>query len=331
MDKVGFSPEDRKVIRHIKSVADRNNGVSLKNISKNTELNLVKIEKSIDNLSRIYSLDLKDEKVYLANSHIDRAFPLEFSEELRYLNSKTYYEESVDSTNSILKKLAVDNNIDTGTIIVAEHQTKGRGQTGKSWFDLEFASIIMSCFLKLDINIDMVQIIPITVGLALAETINKHCAVESEIKWPNDILINNRKVAGVLLEGSIMQNKLEYAIIGIGINVNYQENQFPSDLKNKSTSLRIETNRINNRLNILNELIENLDQYIYTLMNGENQLIANRANKLLHHRGNVVLYKGDKYIIDSINPSGKLLLTGLNDGNRIEINSSGDIEYAYGY
>ncbi len=331
MDKVGFSLDDRKIIKHIKSVADRNNGVTIKNISKEFGLSLNQIEKSLDKLNKIYSININDGKVFITSDHIDRAFPTEFSDDLNYLNSDTFYEDSVDSTNSILKKLAVENQLDSGSILVTEHQTKGRGQTGKSWFDIELSSVLMSCYLKLDINIDTIQIIPTAVGLALSDTINKHCAVDTEIKWPNDIYIDGRKVAGILLEGSIMQNKLEYAVIGIGINVNYEENQFPSDLRNKATSLRIETNKIINRMKILNKLIENLDKYIDLLMKGEQQLIANKANKILHHRGNVVLYGTDKYLIDSINQYGKLILTRLNDGHKIELTSSGDIEYAYGY
>jgi BirA family biotin operon repressor/biotin-[acetyl-CoA-carboxylase] ligase len=331
MDKVGFSPDDRKIIKHIKSNADRNNGVSIKNISKQTNLNVNKINKSIEKLNRIYSIDINDGKVFITNDHIDRAFPTEFSDDLLYLNSDTFYEDSVESTNSILKKLAVENKLNSGTVLVTEHQTKGRGQTGKSWFDIELASVLMSCYLNLNLNIDTVQIIPTAVGLALSDTITKHCAVDTEIKWPNDIYIDGRKVAGILLEGSIMQNKLEYAIIGIGINVNYEENQFPPDLRNKSTSLRIETNKIINRMKILNKLIENIDGYIDLLMKGEQQLISNKANKILHHRGNVVLYGKDKYLVDSINKYGKLSLTRLNDGHKIELTSSGDIEYAYGY
>ncbi|MFW5799338.1 MAG: biotin--[acetyl-CoA-carboxylase] ligase, partial [Spirochaetota bacterium] len=315
-----------------KANSNKNNGVSIKNLTKKLELSNEQIMKSIDKLKSLYSINDKDtNNIYFANSHIDRSFPLEFDSGLNHINSDAYYYENIDSTNSFFKILMIKDNIKHGSVIVTEHQTKGRGQKNRLWEDKPFLSLLLSVFLKLNMNISNLLLLSPTIGLAVSETIVKHCSLDTEIKWPNDIYVSGRKCAGILVESSVLQSNIENAIIGIGINANYQEDDLPQNIKNLATSLRIETGIINNRMKILNELLVHLDNYLTMLFEGRNEEIANKVSKILHHRGNVVIYKDTRYMIDSINTKGELVLINMsNNEEKIAISSAGDLEYAYG-
>lgn len=327
-----YTPMDRKIIKYIKKHSNRNKSLTINNILKH--LNLTQEEeiiKSIERLNNIYTIDIKENKLFLINTPVDRALPLEFDDDLNHFNSLSYYTEEVTSTNGFLKQLAKENKIKHGAILITEHQTDGRGQLNRVWEDKTFMSILMSTFLDLNINIEKVLLLSATVGLALSKTIKGHCSLNPQIKWPNDVYISGKKCAGILVEGSIMQTVLQHAIIGIGIDVNYELDDFPVNIRNLATSLRIETRIINNRMRLLNEFIKYLDKYITLLLDGKHEEIANKVNKILYHRGEVIIYKGDRYLVDSINPKGELVLSKIPGGEKLEISSTGDLEYAYGY
>lgn len=327
-----YTSNDRKLLRYIKKNADKTKGVSLKNLNKNLNLRKEQIKDSIERLNSIYSIDIKDdEKVYLMSTPIDRVIPIEYEDGLNHFKAKSYYFEEIETTNGFLKQLALKNKLEHGTIAVTEHQTNGRGQVGKAWADKPFMSILMSAFLKIDMSIEYVQLLSTTIGLAVAETIQEHTLLEPTIKWPNDVYISGRKCAGILVEGSMMQSRLEHAIVGLGINVNYESNDFPSSVRSIATSLRMETRVIHNRMKLLNELMPKLDEYITKLENGDIEEIVNKISKLLYHRGEVLIYKGERYVIEKINNKGELVLSHVPDGEKLNISSAGDLQYAYGY
>lgn len=326
-----YNKNDRELIKYVKASSERDKGIPLKKLSKQFNITIEQISNSIEKLSSIYSLEVEDDKVKLINTPIDRTLPLEYDGGLKHLNSHSFYFENIESTNTFMKKLATEGLAQHGDIITTEHQTQGRGQKNRNWEDKPFMSILASVFMKTNVDIESTLLLSSMMGLAVSDAINEHYDIETEIKWPNDIYIEGKKCAGILIEGSILQTMFEYIIAGMGINVNYEYNDLPPNVRSTATSLRIETGMIINRMKLFNALMKNIDKYLDMLIEGNTEEIANKVTKILHHRGGAVIYKGQKYLVDYVSPQGKLVLSKVPDGGKVELLSAGELEYAYGY
>lgn len=166
-----------------------------------------------------------------------------------------YYEE-VDSTNTKLKEWA-KLGAKEGSLVIAERQSKGRGRQGKVWESPKAEGIWMSILLCPKISLEKIAQFTLLAGLATCEGIRKATDMEAQIKWPNDLVINGKKISGILCETVQLQEGYGM-IIGIGINVNSQ--QFPSDLPHAS-SLYLEGNQVYKREIIIKSVLEHLEEY----------------------------------------------------------------------
>ncbi|MBR5809678.1 MAG: biotin--[Clostridia bacterium] len=146
---------------------------------------------------------------------------------------KVYYKEITESTNLDAKQAE---NAPDKSVFVADMQTSGRGRLGRTWSSPKGCGIFMSILLKPQGNIADISQLTLIAGLAVSRVIDK-----TVIKWPNDVLISNKKVAGILTEMSLEQGKIKNIIVGMGINVNNKD--FPDELCDKATSLYIETGK----------------------------------------------------------------------------------------
>ena len=146
------------------------------------------------------------------------------------------------STNLLAKERS---DMASGTIFIADTQTNGRGRFGREWISPKGEGIWMSLLLKPYISPEQAPQITLLAGLALCRALKNG----ARIKYPNDIIINNRKVGGILTELGIKNNRVNYIVCGIGINVNTK--QFPDELLDKATSLYIEKNKLYSRENII--------------------------------------------------------------------------------
>ena len=144
--------------------------------------------------------------------------------------------DTVDSTNLEVRRRAIEG-AKEGLLVLSNHQTAGRGRLGRSW-DTETDSIAMSLLLRPRIAADKVSMITIIAALAARKAIRLITGLDTDIKWPNDIKHENRKLAGILSE-SVFCGKEFYSVLGVGINVNNES--FPEELKEIASSLRIET------------------------------------------------------------------------------------------
>lgn len=167
--------------------------------------------------------------------------------------------ESVDSTNNYLRKLAAEG-CPHGQFVVAQTQTAGRGRMGRSFVSQANTGIYMSWLLRP--NCSPEDILPITcmTAVAVCDAIYKFCSVRPDIKWVNDLIINNRKVCGILTEMSLLGSKISYVIVGIGINVNNCQKDFPVELQDIATSLFIETGKHLSTSILTDILIEELEK-----------------------------------------------------------------------
>lgn len=172
-----------------------------------------------------------------------------------FIGHDIHYFKEVDSTNDVAKYLA-EEGAEEGTIVVAEIQNRGKGRRGKTWISPP-GGVWMSIILRPDIPPFNAPQLTLVTGVAVAETLKKECDLDVGIKWPNDILIGNKKVCGILTEVNASIEKVNYVVVGIGIDMNVDVPLFPPDLQKGATSLKNELNtEINGALLVQKFLLE---------------------------------------------------------------------------
>jgi len=166
--------------------------------------------------------------------------PYEVKRELKtnFIGHDIHYFKEVDSTNDVAKYLA-EQGAEEGTIVIAEIQNRGKGRRGKTWISPP-GGVWMSIILRPEIPPFNAPQLTLVTGVAVAETLQKECNLDVGIKWPNDILIGNKKVCGILTEVNASIEKVNYVVVGIGIDMNVDVPLFPPDLQKGATSLKNE-------------------------------------------------------------------------------------------
>ena len=228
---------------------------------------------------------------------------------------------TINSTNQYLK----DNyeSLDNLTIISADHQTNGRGRFNRKWFDSD--DLLFSILLKENIEN------PADYSLVIAKTVftvlNKYMTNVS-IKWPNDILVNDNKVCGILLE-AVTTSKLECVIIGVGINVNTSE--FSDDLKIKATSLSKELNKTIDKEELFNKIINSFEEDYKEYVNGNKEYLE-IINDNFYLKNKNVMFTYNNQVLNGtalgINNNGEILIK-VND-EIVEI-STGEVTFTNVY
>lgn len=179
--------------------------------------------------------------------------------------------KTVESTNIIARGLAI-NGAESGTVILAEEQTSGYGRNGKSFFSPYGTGIYMSIILNLKQEKKTFNnsFITTAAAMAVSKAIEEITNTNTKIKWVNDIFINEKKVCGILTEGafSFEDGKIDYAIIGIGINVNFPKSGFPKEIEHIASSIHLENNNKSDIRNLLiSKILENLWEYYFNNIN----------------------------------------------------------------
>ncbi len=170
---------------------------------------------------------------------------------------KVYAFGSIDSTNNCARTMA-NAWAPEGTLVVAESQTAGRGRLGRSWISSAEESLTFSVVLRPGTDSEAINLLPLLAGVAVAEAIREVAGVEVECKWPNDLLIDGKKVCGILLEGALREDGLDFVVAGIGINVN--QGGFPQELSGKATSLRLMCGREFRREDLLRAVLQHFER-----------------------------------------------------------------------
>ena len=176
----------------------------------------------------------------------------------KFMGKDIHYFKEVDSTNDVAKYLA-ENGAEEGTVVVAEIQNRGKGRRGKTWISPP-GGVWMSIILRPDIPPSRAPQLTLVTGVAVAETLKKELKLNVGIKWPNDILIGNKKVCGILTEVNASINKVNYVIVGIGIDMNVDVPLFPPDLQKGATSLKNELDTEINGAILVQKFLLNLEK-----------------------------------------------------------------------
>lgn len=179
--------------------------------------------------------------------------------------------QETSSTNDIVEKLARDG-VKEGAVVFAESQTKGRGRLGRKWMSPAREGLWFSVLLRPKLRPQAVTQLTIAAATALVRAIHSQAGVIPEIKWPNDVLLKGRKVAGILTEMSGELDAVQHVIVGIGVDVNLAE--FPPELRKLATSLRIETGERQDRAQLAAEILRELDRDYRRVAAGQFEEIA---------------------------------------------------------
>lgn len=260
----------------ILSILKENNQIftSGEEISKTFNLSRTAIWKHIQELKKEgYEIFSVPKKGYQIQKSPDVLTEEEVS---RYLKTTDFardycYYVSLGSTNTIAKQIAESSNAPEGTVIVAEEQTEGKGRMGRQWVSLKNKGIYMSIITRPKIPINRAPQITLMLATVVARFISNHYHVPAKIKWPNDILIHQKKVCGILVEMSSDLDSIHYAILGIGINLNQTAGEL-NMIENQHympTSIRNETDIVvNRRVCFANLLLELERAYQAFIENG---------------------------------------------------------------
>lgn len=183
------------------------------------------------------------------------------------MNYDIYRFGKIDSTNSYVLSLG-DKGFPEGTVAVADEQTAGHGRFGRKWEAAPTSSLLLSVLLRpAFLQRDELFVLTFSAAVALSEAIREVTGVETELKWPNDILIAGKKVCGILLESGFEGDKLSHVVLGIGLNVNQVD--FPEEIKDKATSLSIAAGRPCDREELLSSILVRLNETYESLRSRE--------------------------------------------------------------
>ena len=175
----------------------------------------------------------------------------------KWAGKTVHFARETDSTNLWIKRLAKEG-APEGTLALAEFQSAGRGRLGRSWEVPEGTSVMMSILLRPKFEPQYAPMLTLVMGMAVAKAVKK-LGFDVSIKWPNDVVVSHKKICGILTEMGVRDGKIDYAVIGVGINVNIRE--FPEEMADKATSLYLESGREFDRSQIPGLVMEAFEEY----------------------------------------------------------------------
>ncbi len=258
-----------------------------------------------------------------------------------WIGRTSYQYDTIDSTNAQAKREAAEGAAH-GTLIMAEMQTAGKGRRGRIWESPAGANLYFSLLLRPEFSAEKASMLTLVMALAVANGIKKtiqgciDCTEHSspQIKWPNDIVIHGKKVCGILTEMSVKHNRIDYVVIGVGINVNRQE--FSTELAEKATSLEAECGESFLREEVLENILKLFERYYAVFeQQGNLAMLREEYEQMLVNRNREVCIldpKGEyRGIATGITETGELCVE-LPDGSTTNV-YAGEVSVrgVYGY
>ncbi|RKX20363.1 MAG: biotin--[acetyl-CoA-carboxylase] ligase [Candidatus Zixiibacteriota bacterium] len=273
----------------------------------------------------IFDKNKNDELKFISAPDTLSSTEVGYNLKTKFIGQTCYSYNKIKSTNDIASDLA-EQNAPEGTIITADEQTKGRGRLGRVWHSSSGTGIYLSLILRPKFSPEEAPGISLITALSLAETINEIIPDKVKIKWPNDVLISGKKTAGILSELSAEKNKINYLIIGVGININQTTADFPDNIINLATSIRISAKTKISRVKLLQQFLTKLEkEYLlyqkHSLKKSHKRLL--QYSSLLNKE--ITLLSGKEKItgkVIDINIKGALV---IKIGDKIKAFSSGEV------
>ncbi|MDF2532712.1 MAG: biotin--[acetyl-CoA-carboxylase] ligase [Clostridia bacterium] len=237
--------------------------ISGEEISGSLQVSRTAVWKYVNQLKNMgYVIESQTKKGYRLLESPDSLQPQEMKGNINteVIGQNLTFFEQVDSTNLYAKQIAEGGFLD-GTVIMADEQLNGRGRMGRSWVSPKGKGIWMTIMLKPKINPADASKVTLLAACAICRAIEEICGLYTKIKWPNDIVLNGKKLCGILTEMSAEIDEINYLIIGIGVNVNIDLDDFPKELQDIATSIKIEKGDKVIRKELAAAIINNFERY----------------------------------------------------------------------
>ena len=250
-----------------------------------------------------------------------------------WVAKEVLYFDTIDSTNTKAQELA-EKGYPSGTLVVADKQESGKGRRGRSWVSPSGTGIFMTLMIKTDINPNNASMLTLVAALAVAKAITSVTGEEALIKWPNDIVVNGKKVCGILTEMNAQFDYINHIVVGIGINVHNES--FPEEISQMASSLMIEAGgKRFHRAQIIAETMSYFEQYYDTFLKTQDlSALVREYDELLVNMNKAVRVLDPKEPFDGkamgITPKGELIVDTWESRKLV---SSGEVSVRgiYGY
>lgn len=278
-----------------------------------------------------YAIEASTRLGYRLIQSPDLLIPLEVEPLLKtqWMGKTLHHFQTLDSTNSKAYELAF-HGAEEGEVVITESQTKGRGRLERSWYSPPFLNLYLSVILRPKIPPQQASLLTLLAAIATADAIKQVSGLSPLIKWPNDVLLRDRKVAGLLNEIHSEMDRIHFVILGIGVNLNMEEKDFPKEIQSTATSLRMEIGRPISRKEFLQSLLSELEAWYTIFIKQGGQIILNAWRERAQIKGREVRVSsfgetllGRAVDIDS---DGALILETENGSQRRVL--AGDLEYS---
>ena len=210
------------------------------------------------------------------------------------LGKNIEYYNRLDSTNTEAWEL-VEENKNHGTIVITENQTNGKGQKNKTWGMVPGKSLVFSLILTKNYPIDHSGLICLSVSLALIESLNKR-GLDAQLKWPNDLLIDGKKIGGILCETKIEKNDIKNMVIGVGVNVNESIAEHDESIQKNLTTMFEVSKHPHQRELIVAEFINSFEIMLNKLSTEPNQIIEEWLDKCMHLNEKILFLQNEKIL-----------------------------------
>lgn len=292
---------------------ERGDYVSGQDICERFGVSRTAVWKAIGQLKKAgYHIDAVQNRGYLltAERELFCQHELESRMDTSWAGHPLFCYDVLDSTN-LRAKLVAEQGAGHGTLIVADMQTAGRGRRGRSWSSPPGTNVYYTLVLKPEIAPDKASMLTPVMGLAVAEGIRRVCDLEAMIKWPNDIVVNGKKVCGILAEMSVERDYIHYVVIGVGINVGLQE--FPEEAAATAACLQQECGKEVSRVELITSTMRSFEKYYDIFMESKDLSgLVEQYDSLLVNRDRQVRVmdpKGEfQGVARGINGQGELLV-----------------------
>jgi len=301
--------------------------ISGEELSRELNMSRTAIWKHVNSLRELgYRVEAITSVGYKLLSTPSLLLPLEIKNGLdtKFIGQNIHWEYEVSSTNTVALKLAEDGAVE-GTVVVSEAQRQGRGRLGRTWVSQAENGIYLSLILRPNFVPMKAPMLTFIAAIAVVETLEQLFHLNAQIKWPNDVMIHGKKVAGILTELRAEMEGIHHIILGIGINVN--TTRFPKEFQDRVTSLSLELKEKVTRVKIVQTLLETIERWYLIALSTHADVIFHRWSELsctLHRRVEVNL--GDEIvqgIATHLGASGSLFVQ-LDSGQEREI-LAGDV------
>lgn len=296
----------------------RDDFISLAGLGETTGLSRQEIIGGIEKMeSQGYEIEIHPSLGARLLSVPDTVLPHEIYTEMEDMNwfgapICVIYRDEINSTNELGKLLARQGARD-GTVIISEFQSKGKGRQGRKWISPPGKNLLFSLILRPKLEAYRLPFLTILASTAVAAALREEYGLSVGVKWPNDLVLEGKKLGGILTEGEGLEGNVHFAVIGIGLNVNVDSGEMPQDIAQNAISLDMALGYTLHRAHVLAAILKRMKQYYAHILNGTPEIVIETWKSLSDTIGKYVeLTGGVTGYAEDIDQEGALILRSEN-------------------